>query len=99
MVNNVESLGSGIPRILRAYGEDCFKFTDNFIRITLPISAHEGTKLAPSRHQVGTKSILDIEDVDKLLIFCEEVRTIAEMLSYMSYSDRTKFRKKYIYPL
>lgn len=36
----VESLGSGIPRILRAYGEDSFKFTDNFIRITLPISAH-----------------------------------------------------------
>ena len=48
MVNNVESLGSGIPRILRAYGEDCFKFTDNFIRITLPISAHEGTKSVPS---------------------------------------------------
>ena len=98
-VELVESLGSGIPRILRAYGEDCFKFTDNFIRITLPISAYEGTKSAPSQHQVGTKSILDIEDVDKLLIFCEEVRTIAEMLSYMSYSDRTKFRKKYIYPL
>ena len=34
----VESLGSGIPRILRAYGEDCFKFTDNFIRITFPAS-------------------------------------------------------------
>ena len=48
IVNNVESLGSGIPRILRAYGEDCFKFTDNFIRITLPISAYEGTKSAPS---------------------------------------------------
>ena len=41
MVNNVESLGSGIPRILRAYGEDCFKFTDNFIRIILPISASD----------------------------------------------------------
>lgn len=39
-VELVESLGSGIPRILRAYGEDCFKFTDNFIRIILPISAH-----------------------------------------------------------
>ncbi len=37
----VESLGSGIPRILRAYGEDCFKFTDNFIRITFPISVHD----------------------------------------------------------
>lgn len=82
-----------------AYGEDCFKFTDNFIRIILPISAHESTKLAPSRHQVGTKSVVDIEDIGKLLIFCQETRTIAEMLSYMSYSDRTKFRKKYIYPL
>ena len=40
-VELVETLGSGIPRILRAYGEDCFKFTDNFIRITLPISAHD----------------------------------------------------------
>lgn len=40
-VELVESLGSGIPRILRAYGEDCFNFTDNFIRITLPISDHE----------------------------------------------------------
>lgn len=34
----VESLGSGIPRILRSYGEDCFLFTDNFIRITFPAS-------------------------------------------------------------
>ena len=42
-VEFVESLGSGIPRILRAYGEDCFKFTDNFIRITLPISVQNGT--------------------------------------------------------
>ena len=54
-VELVESLGSGIPRILRAYGEDCFKFTDNFIRITLPISVQNGTQLAPSRHQDGTK--------------------------------------------
>ena len=98
-VELVESLGSGIPRILRAYGEDCFKFTDNFIRITFPINAHTGTKSALSRHQDGTKLTMNIEDVDKLLIFCKEVRTIAEMLSYMNYSDRTKFRKKYIYPL
>ena len=58
VMNNVESLGSGIPRILRAYGEDCFKFTDNFIRITLPITAHEGTKSALSRNLVGTQLIV-----------------------------------------
>ena len=33
--------GSGILCILQEYGEDCFKFADNFIRITLPISAHD----------------------------------------------------------
>ena len=51
----VESLGSGIPRIISAYGENCFRFTDNFIRITFPVSAQAGTKSAPSWHQVGIK--------------------------------------------
>ena len=62
-VELVESLGSGIPRILRAYGEESFKFTDNFIRITFPVDMHdaahveeEGTKSAPSRNQEGTGS-------------------------------------------
>lgn len=32
----VEHLGSGIPRILRAYGRDCFRFTENFLRMTIP---------------------------------------------------------------
>ena len=32
----VEHLGSGIPRILRAYGKDCFRFTENFLRMTFP---------------------------------------------------------------
>ena len=27
----VESLGSGIPRIFRAYGEDFFNFTDRYM--------------------------------------------------------------------
>ena len=47
----VESLGSGIPRILRAYGEDCFHFTDNFIRIVFPASVQidhaSGTESGP----------------------------------------------------
>jgi hypothetical protein len=51
----IESLGFGIPRILRAYGEDCFKFTNNFIRITLPISVQDGIRSVSSRHQDGTK--------------------------------------------
>lgn len=34
----VEHLGSGVPRILRSYGKDCFKFTVNFLRMRFPAS-------------------------------------------------------------
>lgn len=98
-VELVESLGSGIPRILRAYGEDSFKFTDNFIRIIFPISVPVGTQLAPSRHPVGTQLAPSIENIDKLIVFCVVERSFGEMLSFMNYTDRTKFRRKYIQPL
>ena len=32
----VEQLGSGIPRILAAYGKDCFHFSENFLRMVFP---------------------------------------------------------------
>ncbi len=32
----VEHLGSGIPRILEAYPQQFFKFTENFLRMTFP---------------------------------------------------------------
>ena len=35
-VELVEHLGSGIPRILQSYGKECFKFSDNFLRMTFP---------------------------------------------------------------
>jgi len=31
----VEQLGSGIPRILKAYSQDSFQFSENFLRITM----------------------------------------------------------------
>lgn len=30
--------GYSVPRILRSYGKECFKFTDNFLRMTFPAS-------------------------------------------------------------
>ncbi len=33
----VEQLGSGIPRILQSYPEECFKFSENFLRMIFPI--------------------------------------------------------------
>lgn len=38
----VEQLGSGVPRILRNYKRESFKFSDNFLRVTFP-KATSGT--------------------------------------------------------
>ncbi len=44
----VEHLGSGVPRILRAYPKNCFKFTANFLRMTFmsyePVYLDKGKK-------------------------------------------------------
>ena len=34
----VEQLGSGVPRILRSYGKECFRFMDSFTRMVFPSS-------------------------------------------------------------
>ena len=43
----VEHLGSGLPRITEFYGPECFRFTENFLRITFaasrPVYADEAT--------------------------------------------------------
>ena len=41
----VEYLGTGIPRILKVYPRECFKFTDNFLRMSFPRSAVQIEKL------------------------------------------------------
>lgn len=55
--------------------------------------------MALSQHQVVEKE-LDFETaIRKLIVFCEEERSIHEMMNFMGWSDRTKFRKKFIYLL
>ena len=39
----VEQLGSGVPRILDYYSKGCFKFSEHFLRMTLPIDVEETT--------------------------------------------------------
>ena len=39
----VEQLGSGVPRILAYYDKACFKFSENFLRMTFPIDKEDNT--------------------------------------------------------
>ena len=89
-VELVESLGSGIPRILRAYGEDCFKFTDNFIRIILPISAHDHA----SDHASNHASV----QVEKLVSALIGEMGRSELQELLSIKNRDYFRTDYLNP-
>ena len=95
-VELVESLGSGIPRILRAYGEDCFKFTDNFIRIIFPISVQDGA------HDSAQDRAHDNNSVSKtirILVSCIEGEVDRDTLqSLIGIEHRTYFRNTFIKP-
>ena len=82
----VESLGSGIPRILRAYGEDCFKFTDNFIHIILSISTHY--------HASDHASV----QVEKLVTALTGEMCRSELQGLLSIKNRDYFRTDYLNP-
>ena len=81
----VESLGSGIPRILRAYGENCFRFTDNFIRITFPasvqidhVSATENaTENATEKTNKTQQGILHLIKENKYLTYDEITKQLS----------------------
>lgn len=36
---------------------------------------------------------------EKIIEFCKEPRSLAEIMAYLGYKDRVKFKKKYINPL
>ena len=100
-VELVESLGSGIPRILRAYGEDCFKFTDNFIRITLPISVQDGTQSAPSEQvsvQVSEQVKMLINSIGGKELSVDEILEVYKLLYKQAYKSKWYFKKHTIQP-
>ena len=106
----VEQLGSGVPRILQSYERKCFRFMDNFIRMTFPITEQTDLSSTSSRHQVGTKlglswdqvrtkSGLSPQEIHQIIDSCTEPKSIAEIMKLFNWSNRTKFRNKYITPL
>ena len=80
-VELVESLGSGIPRILRVYGEDSFKFTDNFIRITFPIS---GRDHASDHASAQVKKLLSVLSGEKGRSELQELLSINFRTDYLT---------------
>lgn len=83
----VESLGSGVPRIVRAYGKECFKFMDNFTRMIFPVSA----EVINTTPQVTPQ-------VEKLLQVVNGEMDRETLQQLLEVSDRKYFREYYLKP-
>ena len=78
-------MGVALSR-LRQRADDCFKFTDNFIRITLPISAHD--------HASDHASV----QVEKLVSALTGEMGRSELQGLLSIKNRDYFRTDYLNP-
>ena len=88
----VEHLGSGVPRILRSYGKECFKFTDNFLRMTFP--ATEQVTM-----QVSMQDTMQVSmQVEELINMLDKEMNRQEIQSKLKLSNRDNFRLNYLKP-
>jgi predicted HTH transcriptional regulator len=86
----VEQLGSGVPRILQAYNKDCFKFSENFLRMTFPASK----KLSM---QVSTQVTMQVNtQVEELIKIFTGEHTRQDLQDKMKLANRENFRKNYL---
>jgi len=58
-----------------------------------------GTKLGLSRDQVGAKWAPGWHQVEQILDFCIEPKSIKQIMTELGWKNRTKFRNKFINPL
>jgi ATP-dependent DNA helicase RecG len=77
-----------------------FKEVLNALGTKLGLSWHQaGTKSGPSRDQVGTRSGPGWDQVIQILDFCKNPQSVQEIMKQIKWSNRTKFRNKFINPL
>lgn len=99
----IDQWGNGLKLIsdeLKDYPDIEFKWFEKGIQFQVQfIKGTLGTKLAPSRHQVGTKSKLDHKETTTILRACQKPRTVKDLMDSMKLNDRGKFRNRYVHPL
>lgn len=87
----VEQLGSGLPRILKHYDKSCFYFTDNHIRMILPM-----VQVAEQVTEQATEQVT--EQVEKLVSVLHNEMTLSELMIKCKIKHRPTFLYNYIKP-
>ena len=96
----VEHLGSGIPRILRCYGKECFKFTENFLRMTFPALEKTTPQVTPQVTPPLTPPATPPPTPPLKQLFKPppgEMKHL-QIQNRLNLSDREHFRRNYLKP-
>jgi len=100
----VEHLGSGVPRILEAYSQRCFKFTENFLRMTFPntwdLSEDQDTSIeVPVEAQVEAQVKEQVkEQVGVLINIFHNEMSVLELMTKLNLKGRRNFLHNYLQP-
>jgi predicted HTH transcriptional regulator len=108
----VEHLGSGIPRILEAYSTDCFRFTENFLRMTFPnawdLSEEEDNEMSEGVESNATPEVIDhatpevtnhvTDHVENLILILNGSMSRTELMERLGLRHNQTFRENYLHP-
>lgn len=87
----VESLGSGLPRVLKVYGRESFHFMDNFIRVSIPYSWVENDTKDDTKDD--TKELTEQQQLILSLIAQDGTITRGDLAQKIGVSDSTVARE------
>ena len=103
-VEMVESLGSGMPRILQTYGRECFTFMEHFIRFTIPfnnnvtdnvtdnLALNQNNNLTNRQLQIieAMQSDIRVSTTELAVMFSVTQRTIKRDIDFLKKHDMIK---------
>jgi predicted HTH transcriptional regulator len=93
----VEHLGSGVPRILKAYGKEAFEIRDSYLRIIFRYKgAAEKSEKSEGTAQEAAPEVTP--EVRKLISAMDGEHSRAEIQEMMGLKDAEHFRKSYLNP-
>ena len=97
-VDMVESLGSGMKRIMEVYPKKIFFFMDNFIRLTIPFHSQKDTRKKIQESPKDTRKDTR-RNVEILLEYCKVPQSLGEMMHILNLKNRASFTRNYLRPL
>lgn len=102
-VDLIENIGSGVLRILDAYDKSCFKFMEHFLRVSFKYREnpfkYDTEQDKPNKIIEQDKPNKKEDKINLILEFCNEPKSVKEIMEYIGLRHRPTFMYDYLNPL